>query len=116
MTAELHPELRGAITQFALWLANGTVGHPLLQGVDYRDALREPSAMEMVHAVFLNTLELDADGVPLNARHAEMRAAQWLRSYCDPAYMVEPPFAEEETKFYSPGRLKNASGWTPRAR
>lgn len=30
----------------------------------------------------------------MNANDAEIRAAQCLRSYCDPGYQVEPPFED----------------------
>lgn len=116
MPNRLHPELRGVLSQFALWLANGTLGHPVLDGVDYAETLREPTAMETVLGIFANALELDADGAPLNARHAETRAAQWLRGYCDPAYVVEPPITDAEMELHSPGSMKNAPAWTPSAR
>ena len=115
----LHPELRGAISRFALWVANGTVGYPLLEGVDEvagTDLMREGSATEMAFAIFLNNLELDAEGRPLNARHAEIRAAQYLRDYCDPAYATDPPLADFEGALLSPAVLTNAPGWPPRAR
>ncbi|WP_442582761.1 DUF7677 family protein [Mesorhizobium sp. ASY16-5R] len=111
MTNRMHPELGGAIARFSLWVANGSVGHPLLQGVDYSDVRDEPSAMEMLYTVFTNNLELDRDGAPLNARYCEQRAAQWLRSYCDDSYKVEPPFEEFECEGHWPPVLKDAPEW-----
>ncbi|MBX4892079.1 hypothetical protein HJA76_08325 [Rhizobium bangladeshense] len=109
----MHPEMRGALARFSLWLANGTLGYPILEGINYSDVLKEPSAMEMVYTVFTNNLELDQNGAPLNSRYCEERAAQWLRHYCDPTYKVEPPFAEFEHEGQWPPVLKNAPDWRP---
>lgn len=55
----------------------------MLGGIDYWDVLREhPSELEAVVAIFANVLELDDDGVPVNARHAERRAATELYRFC----------------------------------
>ncbi|RUM24464.1 hypothetical protein EFQ99_16940 [Rhizobium vallis] len=107
----MHPDLRGVLARFSLWIANGTVGYPLLDGIDYSKVLHEPSAMEMVYTVFTNNLELNEEGAPLNARYCEERAAQWLRAYCDPTYVVEPPFGEDECDGHWPPVLANAPGW-----
>jgi hypothetical protein len=73
----------GALRRFAGWVARGSVGHPLLDGIDYRDDLRDsPSQMETLFAIFANVLELDDDGEPVNEKHAERRAAAWLYQYC----------------------------------
>ncbi len=72
-----------AFSRFALWVANGSVGHPLMEGTDYSDVLSDPSCMEQVFAVFGNVLRLDADGEPLNFRHAQRRAALYLYRYCN---------------------------------
>ena len=58
----------------------------------------EPSAMEAAFAIFLNVLELAAQGRVTNAKHAEHRAAQFLRRYCDGTYEVEPPFEDWEVE------------------
>ncbi|MBL9013013.1 MAG: hypothetical protein JNL83_02490 [Myxococcales bacterium] len=86
----------GAIRLFSFWLANRTVGLPLLDGVDYSCIFEEPSALEQTYAIFANVLELDADGRVLDAKHAEHRAAQFIRSYVDSAYRIEPPFEDWE--------------------
>ncbi len=44
------------------WASNGGVGHPPLQGFEYKNVLHEPSAMERVFAIFANVIELDAEG------------------------------------------------------
>lgn len=107
----MHPDLRGAIARFSLWIANGSVGNPLLDGIDYSEVLQEPSAMEMVYTIFTNNLELDENGAPLNARYCENRAAQWLRSYCDASYIVDPPLEDHECEGHWPPVLKDAPEW-----
>jgi len=43
---KLSPEFSGALRTFSFWIANGSVGHPLLEGVDYRpEMLASPSVM-----------------------------------------------------------------------
>jgi hypothetical protein len=96
--SHLSPSVRGAIHQFAFWVANRSVGLPVLEGVDYACIFEEPSAMQIAFAVFANVLEVDAAGVVTNEKIAERRAAQWIREYCDETYSAEPPFEawEEE--------------------
>lgn len=73
----------GAIRRFAGWIARGSVGHPLLEGIDYWDELTgSPSQLEICFAVFTNVLELDDEGEPVNEKYAEHRAALWLYQYC----------------------------------
>lgn len=73
----------GAIRRFAGWVARGSVGHPMLDGINYWDELKDsPSQMEICFAIFANVLELDEDGVPINEKYAERRAATWLYQYC----------------------------------
>jgi hypothetical protein len=98
---KLSTEFSGALRTFSYWLASGTVGLPILDGVDYRAVmLREPSLMEAAYAIFANVIELDEHGKPVNARHAQRRAAQYIRAYCDPSYVVEPAFADWERALY----------------
>lgn len=79
----LTPGTVAAFSRFALWVANGSVGHPLLEDTDYADVLRDPSCMEQVYAIFGNVLRLDANGEPTNYRHAQRRAALYLYAYCN---------------------------------
>lgn len=74
--------IRGAFSWFAQWVAHGSVGHPMLDGIDYSDVLRDGSAMEQVFAVFGNVLRIGPDGEPINFREAERRAATCLYKYC----------------------------------
>lgn len=55
----------------------------MLDGINYWDELKDsPSQMEICFAIFANVLELDDDGMPINERYAERRAATWLYKYC----------------------------------
>jgi hypothetical protein len=84
--------LRLAIHEFAFWYANGTVGYPLLEGIDYlRILVGYPSEVQNAFAVFVNTLRLDDEGNAVNAKEAEFRAAQFIRCFCDPEYELDPP-------------------------
>lgn len=98
--ARLSHSVSHAIRQFSFWLANGTAGLPLLEGVDYSCIFSEPSALEQTYAIFANCLELDDSGTVLNAKLAERRAAQFIRSYVEPTYRVEPPFEDWEVQLH----------------
>lgn len=90
---KVSKSLSGAIRQFSFWLANGSVGYPLLEGVDYISVFREePSLLESVYAIFINNIEMDDTGTVLNAKYAEKRAAQYIRQYCDRNYIAIPTF------------------------
>jgi hypothetical protein len=67
---------------FAFWIANGTVGPPLLDGIDYWQDMRDsPSVLEQVFAIYANVIQLDGDGTPVNGPEAQRRAAEWIRQY-----------------------------------
>ena len=93
----------GAGRQFSYWFAHGTLGHPLLEGIEYTgEILREESSFaEQAFAIFMNNLELDEDGSVLNYKYCEHRAAQYIRGYFDPDYKVEPPFGFWETELHA---------------
>ncbi|ROO90512.1 hypothetical protein EDD29_8242 [Actinocorallia herbida] len=100
--AKLSEDLRAGIRFFAFYLANGTLDLELLDGIDYRPALLDSgSTLEMVFTIYTNVLDVDEDGL-VDDGHAQYRVAQWLRRYCDPSYVVEPPFEEWETRLASP--------------
>lgn len=107
MTTERDPTgehlshgVSGALRTFAYWIANGTVGLPLLEGIDYWDAMREsPSLMEQVFAIYANVLVLDDDGNPVNTKDAERRAAMWIRQYCADI-APHPPWEDWEVQLY----------------
>jgi hypothetical protein len=96
----LSESVSHAIRQFSFWIANRSLGHPLLVGIDYSCIFEEPSALEQTYAIFANTLELDERGTVLNEKHAERRAAQFIRSYVQPDYVVEPPLEDWEVHLY----------------
>jgi hypothetical protein len=55
----------------------------MLDGINYWDELKDsPSQMEICFAIFVNVLEFDDRGVPINEKYAERRAATWLYRYC----------------------------------
>ncbi len=97
---KLSHSFSGALRTFSFWIANGTVGHPLLQGIDYSCIFEEPSALEQAYAIFANVIEMDDEGVVINAKQAEMRAAQFIRGYVDGEYTVEPEFEGWEVALY----------------
>jgi hypothetical protein len=93
----LSHDCRAAMNHFVYQMINGLLGYPLLESIDYRRILLdEPSAAEQACAVFCNVLRLNADGAAVNAVDAEIRAAQYIRKYCDPGYDPDPSFEEWE--------------------
>lgn len=99
---KLSHSVSGAIRRFSFWVANGTVGYPLLEDIEYFKEFEEsPSLMEAVYAIFVNNLELDDAGEVLNETYAQQRAAQYIRQYCVKDYKPEPSFDEtDETELY----------------
>ncbi|MCI9472464.1 MAG: hypothetical protein HFF31_00510 [Flavonifractor sp.] len=99
---KVSPYLSGAVRQFSYWFAHGTLGYPLLEGIPYvgEILMEESSFAELAFAIFMNNLELDEDGSVTNYKYCEHRAAQSIRSYFDPDYTVEPPFAGWEVELY----------------
>ncbi len=93
-------DFSGALSTFAYFIASGT--HYMLQDIEYIDLFgTEPSAIEMVFAIFANVLEMDEEGKVLNFTYAQKRATDYLKSYCS-EYIVDPPFEEWETTLYGP--------------
>ncbi|WP_410497043.1 hypothetical protein QTL86_09240 [Cellulosilyticum sp. ST5] len=86
--------VRGAVRQFSFWFVHGTLGYPLLEGIDYTGEImkEESSFAEQAFAIFMNNLELDDDGCVINYKYCENRAAQYIRSYFDSSYKATPPF------------------------
>jgi hypothetical protein len=95
--SRLPQDVRSAFRLFAFYLGNGTLALEVLEGFDYRPALMEfGSDLERVFAIFANVLDVDTAGQVTNYAHAERRAAQWIRGYCDEHYQVDPPFEDWE--------------------
>jgi len=99
--SHLSHSVSGALRTFSFWIANKSVGHPLLEGVDYSCIFREPSALEQVYAIFANVLEFDEGGRVINAKHAERRAAQYILQYVT-GQAAEPPFENWEVELHEP--------------
>ncbi|MGW5366454.1 DUF7677 family protein [Actinopolymorpha pittospori] len=102
MTAQLSHGASGAIRRFAGWVARGSVGYPMLEGINYWDELKDsPSQMETAFAIFANVLQLDDTGEPVNEKHAEARAAAWLFNYCTGSWPPgQPPLEPWEVELY----------------
>ena len=68
---KVNTYISGAVRQFAYWFAHGTLGHPLLDDIDYiGEILKEESSFaEQAFAIFMNNLELDEDGSVRNYAH-----------------------------------------------
>jgi len=82
----------------------------MLEGVDYLDLYgEEPSAIEMAYAIYANVIEMDDTGLVINAKHAEKRATDYIRSYCDSSFLVQPPYKSWEIKLHNPPSLKDVS-------
>src|ERR1700688_3513582 len=65
MSYRLSHGASGAIRRFAGWVARGSVGHPMLDGIEYWDEMKDsPSQMETCFAIFANVLELDIGASP----------------------------------------------------
>lgn len=96
---KLSESFSGALRTFAYFMASGT--HYQLKGVDYLKLYgEEPSAIEQVFAIFANVIELDHNGEVLNAKYAEKRAVDYIRSYCDSEFTVEPPYEDWEIELH----------------
>ena len=78
----------------------------MLEGIDYLSLYgNEPTAIEQAYAIFANVLELDNAGRVLNAQHAQKRATDYLRAYCDTSFEVHPPLEYWETELHEPPPL-----------
>lgn len=104
--ARLSHDFSGALRTFAYFMTSGS--HYMLKGIDYLSLYgSEPSVIEQVYAIFANVIELDDDGNVLNFTHAQKRATDYVRWYCDPAFQVVPPFEPWETELYGPPAMED---------
>lgn len=98
---KLSHSFSGALRTFSYFMASGT--QRTLTGVDYLNLYgSQPSAIEQVYAIYANVIEMDEDGVVLNAKQAEKRATDYLREYLDSNYKVDPPFEDWELELHDP--------------
>lgn len=103
---KLGNSFSGALRTFAYFMASGT--QYTLDGIDYISLYgTEPSAIEQVFAIYANVIELDQKGKVLNAKYAEKRATDYLRSYLDPAFEVQPPYEDWEVCLHEPPSLED---------
>lgn len=104
----LSNSFSGALRTLAYFMASGT--QDTLAGIDYLPLYgEEPSAIEMVFAIYANVIELDETGTVLNAKYTEKRATDYLRAYCDPAFVVSPPYEDWETTLHDPPPPKDGT-------
>ena len=97
---KLSNSFKGALRRFTYFIASGTHYH--LEGIKYLDLFgEEPSAIEQAFAIFSNVIEFDEKGKVLNSQYAEKRATDYIRSYCNPEFEIQPPFEDWETELYS---------------
>ncbi len=98
---KLSNEFSGALRTFAYFMASGS--HNMLKDIEYLELYgSEPSAIEMTFAIFTNVIELDDAGKVKNFTEAQKRATDYLRSYCESGYEVDPPFQDWEIALHSP--------------
>ena len=98
---KLSNSVSGALRTFAYFMASGT--QITLKGINYLSLYgEEPSAIEQVFAIYANVIELDKNGQVLNAKYAEKRATDYLRSYFDSNFVVDPPYEDWETTLHIP--------------
>ena len=73
----------------------------MLEGGPYLELYgSEPSAIEQTYAIFANVLEVDESGKVTNFKHAQKRATDYLRSYCNRSFQVEPPLEQWEVALH----------------
>lgn len=103
---KLSHSFSGALRTFAYFMASGS--HYLLQGIDYLALYgEEPSAIEQAYAIYANVIELDEQGQVLNGQYAQQRATDYIRSYCDESFEVEPPYEDWELELHAPPPLQD---------
>ena len=97
MTSKLSEDVRSRLRFLAFYIVNGTLCDDVIPDkMDYSAVLEDPSALEMTFAIWSNVLELDEEGNVINDDLATRRAAQFVRRFVDPQYVVEPPFEDWE--------------------
>ena len=95
-TSIQHPVSKAIVT-FADDLGRGTLHPELLSDVAYHEYIVGTGAfLGDVFTLFTNLLRLDDEEQVINLHHARWRTAQYIRSYVDPDYQVDPPFTDEE--------------------
>ena len=103
---KLGNSFSGALRTFTYFMASGKQN--TLEGIDYLSLYgEEPSAIEQVFAIYANVIELDQNGDVINAKYAEKRATDYLRSYCDPTFKAVPAYEDWELELHPPPPLND---------
>lgn len=96
---KLSNSFKSALRKFTYFMASGT--HSMLEGLNYTELYgNEPSAIERVFAIYINLIEMDEDGVVINDEYAQRRATDYLRSYLDSVFEVQPPYEDWEIELH----------------
>jgi hypothetical protein len=100
---KVSSDFRAALRLFACSVGSGSLGGDVLEEVDYLPVLTEGGfVLETVFAIWSNVIEIDADGKVLNEDKAELRAAQYVREFCDSTYVIDPPWEPWEVELHGP--------------
>jgi hypothetical protein len=97
-------DFKNSLRHFVFYYFNGTLNwvtgeDGILKDIDYRSLLvTEASLVEMAFAIYANNIEFNEEGTVINQTHAMKRAAQYIRSVCDPSYIVAPKFEDWEVE------------------
>lgn len=96
---KLSQSVSGAVRTFAYFMTSGS--HYMLSGINYVELCADdPSLVEQVYAILINTLELDENGEVINFKHAQKRATDYIRWYDDQSYVIDPPYEDWETDLH----------------
>ncbi|SHJ55114.1 hypothetical protein SAMN04488007_0689 [Maribacter aquivivus] len=96
---KLSNSFKGSLRTFTYFMASGT--HSMLKGINYVELYgNEPSAIERVFAIYTNVIELDGNGIVINDEYAQKRATDYLHSYYDSTFIVQPQFEDWEIELH----------------
>lgn len=95
----LSNHFSGCLRTFAYFMSSGS--HYMIDDLDYIKLYgMDPSAIEMCYAIFCNVIEIDDNGRVINFVYAQKRATDYIRSYMNPKYSIEPPLQDWERNLY----------------
>jgi hypothetical protein len=96
--AKLSEDIRSWLRELAWSLANGSLD--MGRDIDYRSLFQEPAFVENVFALWANVVEVDEAGRVINGEGARARVEQYIRTWLDKEYKVDPPFEDWEFELY----------------
>ena len=102
----LSADFKSNLRFFVYYYTNGTLEYvigdnEILKNIDYRNILvMEASLVETVFVIYCHNIKMDESGKVVNQVHSMKRAAQYIRSVCDPDYKVAPAFELWEMELY----------------